>query len=235
MKYLARLAFSTFLLCIIALPSVPAAQQHEKQQQQEKSQSPESTPKTRRSSVPPKQRPRVPRGSTTGTKTSDDGNHGQNPPKGGGDDVGSHPQNPEHGDGHETPTRPPRGTRRPPFGVVITLGGGSHEPDRAKDDKKDKAKKDKKKDEPDPDPVASDAPRPLKYDNRAYRTLADSLLSRGQVDAAIRVLSLLKEQEYFEYTGGFSDQIADISAPASYSSIAERVASKKKKKQIEGR
>src|SRR6185369_1216361 len=101
--------------------------------------------------------------------------------------------------------------------IVIGIGGGGGQHDPRAAEKKD----DKQKD----DPVANDAPRPLKYDNGAYRRLADSLLARGRVDAALRMISLLKEQEYYEYTGSFGDAIAsapELPAPPDYTALAVR-------------
>jgi CHAT domain-containing protein len=163
---------------------------------------------------------------------------------GGGDDVGHTGTNPETGGEQTHPPRPPRGgddrpttppRRRPPFGVVITLGGDDRprDPrvpkDDKKDDKKDKAQKEDEKGAN--DPATAEAPRPLKYDGRAYRRLADSLLAGGRTSAALRVLELLKAQEYYQYTGSLGDTAsAELPAPPDYRDLVLRVSSKKKGK-----
>ncbi len=171
---------------------------------------------------------------------SPDGNGGSS--HGGGDDVGKPPYDNEdthHPPRDEHPRPHPRPRPRFPVDVVIPIGpGGSHDDDQGKDDKKkDKKQKDaKQKDEPEDAPVADAPPRPLKYDGRAYRRLADSLLSRGRIDAALRVMELLKEQEYYQYTGSFDDSTAEVSLPEppDYTSLAVRVVAKEKKKGKKG-
>lgn len=203
MKNPARLAAAVLAVALFA-PLVPAQQAGQ-------------TTTRRRSTTriynPPKQQP-----PKTPPKTPPRGNDSTGAPKGDG------------GDGHTTtPPRPrprpepPR--RRPPIGIVIDIGGGPGRQDEPKD-KKDKPKKDKAKD----DPVASSDPRPLKVDERAFRAMADGLLARGKVDSALRVVGLLKEQEYYEYTGELGDAIASSAAPPDYRDLVVRVASKSKKK-----
>ena len=166
-------------------------------------------PATRTTTPPKTSRTAPPRGGgkTQPPRTSDDG--GQHPPR----DEG------HHGDGRTPPrTHPPRRPRWVP-GISITIGGGNKRDDDKKKDEKDEKKKDeekadKKKDEKDPkepepaDPMPVDTvARPLKYDTGAYRRLADSMLRQERIDAALRMIELLKEQEYFEYTGTFDDDV----------------------------
>ena len=147
---------------------------------------------------------------------------GQRPPKGDdapkGDDTGKPPyqDGDHHGDDRPRP-REPRRPRWPVPGVVITIGGDK---DKGKDDEKADKKKDKKKDEQDevakdpepaaPEPAVDEVARPLKYRSPDYRSIADTMLKLKRYDAALRMLELLKEQEYFEYTGTFdAEAIAD--------------------------
>jgi CHAT domain-containing protein len=127
-----------------------------------------------------------------------------------GSDTGGYPDkgDVDHGDKPPRPERPPRRPRWP----VVVIGPsfpspGGDDQEAKKDKKKDKKEKQAKQ-EP-ADNLAKDElpapPRALKYDKRAYRQLADALLSRGRIDAALRVLELLKEQEYYEYTGQFGE------------------------------
>lgn len=185
----------SILLILTFLPVVPAA-------------AAQTQSTTRRSRAVRTQKP--PRTSDTPGRSGDDV---PAPPK---TETGGNDQ--PHRPPRDEPPRPPRRPRRPPFGVVITLGGND-EPRRKDDQKVEKKKKDKGGD------TAAGETRPLKYDGRTYRNLGDSLLRRNRVSAALRVLELLKAQEYYAYTGSFGD-VATAETPmpaASRPTLASRL------------
>jgi CHAT domain-containing protein len=158
----------------------------------------------------------------------DDDQGGHRPP---GSTKPPRPDNPPKGEGGHDRNPPDRGHRWPD--VVVTVDPFPHRrPDdknkydeeeeydepKKDDEKSDKADdieepKESKKDtlkstDPLPSASAPAAPRNLKYDGGTYRRLIDVLLERKQIGAALRVLQLLKDREYLEYTGDFDALVA---------------------------
>ena len=179
------------------------------------------------------QRARVPKRTETGSKQKppkppssrgDDvpSSSGQNPPKGDHSDNSDNPK-PETPDRPDYPDRPrPRPRPRIDIGISVNPFPPRDRDEEEKKDKEKKEKKDKKKDEPKDAPASDEPPappsdaaavRPLKYDGRAYRRLIDSLLAQNRIGAALRVLELLKDQEYYDYTGSFGAPLVASSEP----------------------
>jgi CHAT domain-containing protein len=169
------------------------------------------------------------------------GNQGGHRPPGGSRPPST--DKPPQSDGHGDRPRPDKGRRWPDVRIVIDPVRHHDDEDRTKDDEEydepkkddeeyDEPKKDESGDEkadesgeptnatvgpptpPRPTAFAPTAPRNLKYDGRTYRRLIDVLLERKQIGAALRVLQLLKDREYLDYTGDFGALVAtDASAP----------------------
>ncbi len=136
----------------------------------------------------------------------------KNPPKTdpntGGDDVGTQEPDHQHDDGR--PPRDPRPPRRPPIVVTIDPFHPSQDDgDEAKDEKEEKKEKKPKKDkEPKDEPAAEPAVEQFQrfaYSTTRCRALAAAMLQAGRIDAAIRLIELLKEQEALEWAGRYSD------------------------------
>lgn len=131
---------------------------------------------------------------------------GDNPPSSGGDDVGT--QEPDHDHGDRPPPRDPRPPRRPPIVVTVDpFNPWQDNDDEAKEEKKEKKpKKDKEpKDEPETTQPAVDQVQRFAYSTTRCRALAAAMLQAGRIDAAIRLIELLKEQESLEWAGQYSD------------------------------
>jgi CHAT domain-containing protein len=167
----------------------------------------------------------------------------------GDDDGEQEPDKPtDSGSDRPRPDRPrperPRPDRKPPRrpgGIIVDVGPvwpgrdddrGKNDEDEEKD-REESAEKDEdeeKEPEPDPSPLAPAEPaasanpapaRPLKYDNDSYRALIGSLLARNHIGAALKVLELLKEKEYFDYTGEYDYSTIASAAPAPEPAPAE--------------
>ena len=130
-------------------------------------------------------------------------------PHSGGDDVGSQEPDHQHDDGR--PPRDPRPPRRPPIVVTIDpFHPSQDDDDEAKDEKKDKKEKKPKKekepkDEPETAEPAVDQVQRFAYSTTRCRALAAAMFQAGRIDAAIRLIELLKEQESLEWAGRYSD------------------------------
>lgn len=140
-----------------------------------------------------------------------------------------YPSDNETGGKDTTPTRDTdRHHSRPrfPVDIVITTDpfGGSRNQDDKKKDKSDK--KDKKKKDDIPANQLADQPkyRSLTISRDQYKRLIDVLLLQNKIPAALRVLELLKEQEYYEYTGSYGEQIASTAQPLSDDEVSRVLA-----------
>lgn len=121
-------------------------------------------------------------------------------------DPGGNGEDHDHGDGR--PQRDPMHPNRPPIVVTVDPFNPSQDNDEeARDEKKEKKpKKDKQpKDEPETAEPAAPSMQRFAYSTTRCRALASAMLRAGRIDAALRLIDLLKEQEMLEWAGRYSD------------------------------
>ncbi|HQR37693.1 MAG TPA: CHAT domain-containing protein [Blastocatellia bacterium] len=175
---------SASLIVFLATPAILAAQQAN-------TGTTTAPPKTttRRATTPTRRQSTVPR-----TSPPKNPNAGQSaPPTGGTKDQG-HP--PSHEGGGKPPsssgegeTHPPPTTNPPPRRPTIIVDPWIGFDPISPRPRKPKA------------PESAPPPRPLSYDGRKFRMLADALLGAGDINAGLAVIQLLKDYEYQQYVG----------------------------------